>query len=129
MALERGWTDGLVVAPPTRERVDRMIAYLGGRPDEMVGVLGPKDGVATIEQIAINCVMAGCLQEYAPVVLAAIEAMLEPEFNLHGVQATTNPCASLVSSMGRSSRIARLPCEGRCIWRRFARPVPASAAP
>ena len=57
MALERGWTDGLVVAPPTRERVDKVIAYLGRRPDEVVGVLGPKDGIATIEQIAINCVM------------------------------------------------------------------------
>jgi hypothetical protein len=96
MALERGWTDGLVVAPPTRDRVDRMIATLGRRPDEVVGVLGPKDGIATIEQIAINCVMAGCLPEHAPVVIAAIEAMLEPEFNLHGVQATTNPCAPLV---------------------------------
>ena len=47
MAMERGWTDGLVVAPPTRERVDQMIAYLGRRPDEVVGVLGPKDGIAT----------------------------------------------------------------------------------
>ena len=86
----------LVVAPPTRERVDQMIVYLGRRPDEVVGVLGPKDGIATIEQIAINCVMAGCLPQHAPVVIAAIEAMLEPEFNLHGVQATTNPCAPLV---------------------------------
>ena len=96
MALQRGWTDGLVVAPPTRERVDRMIAHLGRRPDEVVGVLGPKDGIATIEQIAINCVMAGCRPEHVPVVIAAIEAMLEPEFNLHGVQSTTNPCAPLV---------------------------------
>jgi hypothetical protein len=96
LALERGWTDGMVVAPPTRERVDQVITYLGRRPDEVIGILGPKDGIATIEQIAINCVMAGCGPEHAPVVLAAVEAMLEPEFNLHGVQSTTNPCAPLV---------------------------------
>src|SRR6185436_20055530 len=60
----------------------------------------PKDGIATIEQIAINCVMAGCAPEHVPVVIAALEAMLEPEFNLHGVQATTNPCAPLAVVSG-----------------------------
>jgi hypothetical protein len=100
LALQRGWTDGLVVAPPTRELVDKVIDYLGRRPEEVVGIIGPKDGIATIEQIAINCVMAGCAPEHVPVVIAAIEAMLEPEFNLHGVQATTNPCAPLVIVSG-----------------------------
>ncbi len=96
LALERGWTDGMVVAPPTREKVDQVLAYLGRRADEVIGIVGPKDGLATIEQIAINCVMAGCAPEHVPVVIASIEAMLEPEFNLHGVQSTTNPCAPLV---------------------------------
>jgi len=100
LALERGWTDGLVVAPPTPERVENIITYLGRRRDEVIGVIGPKDGLATIEQIAINCVMAGCLPEHVPVVIAALEAMLEPEFNLHGVQSTTNPCAPLVIVSG-----------------------------
>jgi hypothetical protein len=96
LALERGWTDGMVVAPPTREKVDQVLAYLGRRADEVIGIVGPKDGLATIEQIAINSVMAGCAPEHVPVVIASIEAMLEPEFNLHGVQSTTNPCAPLV---------------------------------
>lgn len=100
LALKNGWTDGLVVAPPTEERVAAIIDYLGRGPNEVVGVVGPKDGLATVEQIAINCAMAGCQPEHAPVAIAALEAMLEPEFNLHGVQSTTNPCAPLVIVSG-----------------------------
>jgi len=100
LALKNGWTDGLVVAPPTEERVVAIIDYLGRDPNEVVGVVGPKDGLATVEQIAVNCAMAGCQPEHVPVVMAALEAMLEPEFNLHGVQATTNPCAPLVIVSG-----------------------------
>ncbi|MBI1734482.1 MAG: hypothetical protein HYR51_04845 [Candidatus Rokubacteria bacterium] len=96
LALENRWTDGLVVAPPVESRVLEIIDYLRRDPREVVGVVGPRGGLATIEQIAINCVMAGCRREHVPVVLAALEAMLEPEFNLAGVQATTNPCAPLV---------------------------------
>lgn len=95
-ALAHRWTDGLVVAPPTEARVLEIIDYLGRAPHEVVGVVGPRGGLATIEQVAINCVMAGCRPAHVPVVLAALEAMLEPEFNLSGVQATTNPCAPLV---------------------------------
>ncbi len=100
LALARGWTDGLVVAPPTEERVAKIIDYLGRKPSEVLGIVGPRDGIATIEQVAINCAMAGCAPEHVPVVLAALKAMLEPEFNLHGVQATTNPCAPLVIVSG-----------------------------
>jgi hypothetical protein len=100
LALQRGWTDGLVVAPPSRDKVESVISYLGRRKEEVVGVVGPREGLATIEQVAINCVMAGCRPEHVPVVLAALEAMLEPEFNLSGVQATTNPCAPLVIVSG-----------------------------
>ncbi len=96
LAVERRWTDGLLVAPPTERQVGRIIDYLGREPQEVVGVVGPRDGLATIEQIAINCAMAGCEPAHVPVVVAALEAMLEPEFNLHGVQSTTNPCAPLV---------------------------------
>ena len=100
LALKNGWTDGLLVAPPTEERVTRIIDYLGRDGREALGAVGPRDGLATIEQVAINCAMAGCEPAHVPVVLAALEAMLEPEFNLHGVQATTNPCAPLVIVSG-----------------------------
>jgi hypothetical protein len=61
MLYERGVTDGLPVVPPTRERVDRMLAGAPWRkPDELIGVLGPQLGKATVEKVAINAVMAGC---------------------------------------------------------------------
>jgi hypothetical protein len=96
LALENRWTDGLVVAPPVESRVLGIIEYLKRDPGELIGVIGPRGGLATVEQVAINCAMAGCAPEHVPVVIAALEAMLEPEFNLAGVQATTNPCAPLV---------------------------------
>jgi hypothetical protein len=92
---ERGWSDGLPVAPPTEPRISEIIDYLGRDPQELVGVVPPANGEATIEQITIQCAMAGCAPEHVPVVIAAIEAMLEPRFNLHGVQTTSNPCAPL----------------------------------
>src|SRR5215813_4497628 len=76
MLYERGVTDGLPVVPPTRERVDRMLAGAPWRrPDELIGVLGPQLGKATVEKVAINAVMAGCKPDYFPVVLAAAEGL------------------------------------------------------
>jgi hypothetical protein len=100
LARERGWTDGLTIAPPTRDRVDAIIDALGGQADAVVGRVAPAYGVATIEQIAVQCVMAGCRPEHAPVVVAAVEAMVQTPFNLHGVQCTTNPVAPLVVVSG-----------------------------
>lgn len=92
----RHWTDGLPVVPPTRERVDRMLQAVKQHPQQVIGVLPPRNGLATVEAIAINAVMAGCLPSYMPVLLAAVEAMTAPRFNLFGVQATTGPHAPLV---------------------------------
>ena len=93
---EQGLTDGLPIVPPTPERVERMLAGTDFQPSDELGLMGPKWGVATIESLAINAVMAGCKPAYFPVVIAAIQAMLEEKFNLYGVQATTHPCAPLV---------------------------------
>jgi hypothetical protein len=57
--------------------------------------------VATVEAISANAAMAGCLPEYMPVLLAAVEAVLEPGFNLAGVVTTTHPCWPLVIVSGR----------------------------
>ncbi len=97
---EQGWTDGLPVVPPTRGTIERIIGYLGRDPQDVVGVIAPGNGIATIEKIAINCVMAGCKPQYVPIVIAAIEAMLEERFNLNGVQTTTHGCAPLVMVSG-----------------------------
>ena len=97
---EQKWTDGLPVVPPTAEAVERIITYLRREPQEVVGIIPPRDGIATIESVAVNCVMAGCKPEYAPLVIAAVEAMLEDRFNLNGVQTTTHGCAPLVMVSG-----------------------------
>ncbi len=97
---EQRWTDGLPVVPPTRGAVERIIDYVKRDPHEVIGIIAPRDGVATIENIAINCVMAGCKPEYAPIVIAVLEAICEEKFNLNGVQTTTHSCAPLVMVSG-----------------------------
>ena len=93
---ERGWTDGLPIVPPTEPRVREFLTRTRRDPQEIVGVLPPRQGEATVEKIAANAVMAGCRPEYLPVVLAAIEALADPLFNLDSIQATTHPVAPLV---------------------------------
>ncbi|MBI2863936.1 MAG: hypothetical protein HYX94_05175 [Chloroflexi bacterium] len=88
---ERGWTDGLPVIPPTDDLVQACIEYVGRDAGDIVGEIPPAGGVATIEKIAINAVMAGCRPEYMPVLLAAIEAMIGSEFELRAMQVTSNP--------------------------------------
>ncbi len=97
---DRGVTDGLPVVPPTPERVVRMLAATGRDPQEVVGVLGPYDGEATVEKVAINAVMAGCPPPALPVVLAAVEAACVEEFAMHGLLATTYPAGPTVVVSG-----------------------------
>ncbi|MGH7315576.1 MAG: TlpA family protein disulfide reductase, partial [Candidatus Rokuibacteriota bacterium] len=101
---ERGWTDGLPIVPPTLARVDEM---LGASPLERHIVLGevePLGGVASVEKVAANAVMAGCDPPHFPVVLAAVQAMLDPAFNLRGVQTTDENVAPLLVVNGPVAR-------------------------
>ncbi len=86
----RGWTDGLPIIAPTPARVEEMLAYVGLEPNREVAEIAPRRAMATAEKIAVNAVMAGCLPAYFPVVLAAVEAMADPTFNLFGVNTTTS---------------------------------------
>lgn len=99
-AVSEGWTDGLPVVAPTADRVGAMLATAGRPADQLLGYVPPRWGELTVERAAINAVMAGCLPEYFPVVLAACEAMLDPSFNLFGVQATTHPVGPTVIVSG-----------------------------
>src|ERR1700736_5272695 len=85
----RGWSDGLPLVPPTPERVARMCAGTTRHPSDIVTLVPPDLVQCTVEKVAINAVMAGCLPEYLPVVLAALEAACTDEFNVHGLLATT----------------------------------------
>ncbi len=92
----RGVTDGLPVVPPTAERVRAAVAASGRDGDELIGLVAPRHGRATVERIAVNAVMAGCRPEYLPVVIAAVAAICDPGFALEGVSGTTDAVTPLV---------------------------------
>ena len=98
----REWCDGLPVIAPTEERVHEMLGGIDGA--RSLGAMPPLWRQATLEKLAVNAVMAGCEPAYFPVIVAAVEAMLDPAFNCYGVQATTHPVAPLVIVHGPRAR-------------------------
>ena len=97
---EQGWTDGLPVIPPTLDRVKATLVF-EGRPAEAVIAVHPATGFElSLHAAAVNAVMAGCLPEYFPVVVAAFEAMNQPGFNFHGSTASTGGSAPLLIVSG-----------------------------
>ena len=93
---DRGWSDGLPLVPPTRERVLRMLEGTSRSGDEVVALMPPNLVDCTVEKVAVNSVMAGCLPEYMPVVAAAVEAVTADEFNLHAITVSTMGAAILL---------------------------------
>ena len=79
-----GWTDGSPIVPPTEEAVEAMLRGTDLPRDHVVGRLPPRLGLATVEKIAVNGVMAGCLPTYMPVLIAIVKAMLDPRIQLEG---------------------------------------------
>ena len=104
IGYDQGWSDGLPVVPPTAERVMRMLAGTRRQPDEIIGIVPPDFAPCSIEKIAINAVLAGCRPEYLPVVIAAVEAVLEDQFCMHGLLATTYFSGPMVIVNGPISR-------------------------
>ncbi|HET9853510.1 MAG TPA: hypothetical protein VFR53_00505, partial [Methylomirabilota bacterium] len=100
----RDWCDGLPFVPPTAERVRAMLAGARTKPAESLGVMAPLWRECSVEKLAVNAVMAGCEPAYFPVVVAAVQALLDPAFNLFGVQATTHPVAPLIVLTGPYAR-------------------------
>ncbi len=94
--LTQGWTDGLPVIPPTPERVEAMLSGIARRPEEVLRLIPPRWAELTMEKLAANAVMAGCTPEHMPVLIAAIEGLCSPPFNLFGIQATTNPAGPML---------------------------------
>ena len=88
---ERRWSDGLPIFPPTEALVERLLASTARPRDEVIATIAPGFGAATVEMIAINAAMAGCDPGCLPVLFAALKAATSPEFNLQGIQTTTDP--------------------------------------
>lgn len=93
---DQGWTDGLPIVPPTEDDLREFLRFTDRAPREVVAVLPPRQGEATVERIAINAIMAGCRPECLPIVITAVEALADPAFNLDSIQATTHPVAPLI---------------------------------
>ena len=93
--FEQGVTDGLPVVPPTEERMRTMLAATSRTADEVVALVPPNFGEASVEKIAVNAVMAGCKPTFLPVVIAGVQAMCDERANLHGVQGTTHTATPL----------------------------------
>ncbi|WP_321794714.1 hypothetical protein [Caballeronia sp. J97] len=87
--FERGWTDGLPVIPPTRDKVSAMLAAGGREADELLGSVPARRRSVSAEILAANAVMAGCRPEYFPIVVTAMEAVLDPAFNVNAVATST----------------------------------------
>jgi hypothetical protein len=103
---EHGCTDGLPVVIPTPERVARMVLAGGLDADHLIGTIGPMTGAATVERVATSAVMAGCLPDHFPVVLAVVRALCRPELDTGEWQSTTHAISPLIVVNG--------PARGAC---------------
>jgi len=112
----RGWTDGLPVVPPTPERVAALLEAVDAQePDLLIGYLAARKRGVTLEQAATNAVMAGCLPEHFPIVVAALEAMFDPGFNLHTVLSSTGGAAICTVVSGPLAAEAGMNARGNCL--------------
>src|SRR5262245_15180212 len=106
----QGGGDGLPVIPPTEARVQAMLDATPLPPAHVVGVVEPRRGEATVEKIAVNAVLAGCDPAYFPAVLAAVEAVCEPRFNLYALNTTTCCATPALMVNGPARQILGIEC-------------------
>jgi hypothetical protein len=102
--LNNRWGDGLPLLPPTPERVKWMLSGTSRSPQEIIGRINPKQGVATVEKIAINAVMAGARPEYMPVIIAAMEALADESFDDLHILASAGSFTLLIVVTGPIAR-------------------------
>lgn len=84
-----GWTDGLPIVPPTPARVAAMLAAANLKRDAEISFYDERSRPILAEKLAINAVMAGCLPDYFPVVVALVEALMTPELRPHLANSST----------------------------------------
>lgn len=96
--VQRGWSDGLPVVPPTPELVSRFVEAVGRQPRDVLARLPEQGTDVTVEKVAVNAVMAGCRVEYADVVVAAVVALGDPAYNLHSTTLSGATAPLLIAS-------------------------------
>jgi hypothetical protein len=107
---ERDWSDGLPVVPPTPAAVEQMLKGTRRQPQDLLMVMEPGFGLATVEKIAINAVMAGCRPEHLPVLLAAIDCLAQPQLNHRDMQVSGHTEAPLILVNGPIAEKAGINC-------------------
>ena len=112
-AMKKGWGDGLPMVPPTETRVRTFLSLNNRYPDEVIAVL-PGNAECTVEKIIINAVMAGAPPESLPLLIAAVEAVGEPDFELYGVNATTASVAPALFVNGPIRDLLDIPYKHGC---------------
>ncbi|EIV94692.1 hypothetical protein [Frankia sp. QA3] len=115
LARERGWSDGLPLVPPTAERVARHLAEWGTPPDEVIGVLPPSGAAVTAEKLAVNAVMAGAPAAALPLLRAAVEAVADPGYELHALNATTGSVTTALIVNGAQRHALGIPFGAGCL--------------
>ena len=111
----QGWGDGFPVIAPTETRVQAMLETTPLAPSTVVGVVEPRRGEATVEKIAVNAVLAGCVPEVFPAVLAAVEAVCEPRFNLVALNTTTCCATPALMLSGPARQRLGIECGYSCL--------------
>jgi hypothetical protein len=114
-ARDRGWSDGLPLVPPTPERVAACLAATGHLGDEIVAALPPSGAACTMEKLAINAVMAGAPAAAMPLLRAAVEAMADPGFELHALNATTGSVTPALVVNGALRHTLGIPFAAGCL--------------
>jgi hypothetical protein len=106
--LTRAWGDGFPLVAPTERAVAAVLRGTKRDPGETIATLEPGFGLATVEKLAINAVMAGCGPEHLPLLIAAVRCMAEPKMYLRNKAMSTGPQAPLVLVNGPQGRVAGL---------------------
>jgi hypothetical protein len=101
---QQGWTDGLPIIPPTEDLASAMLEVSPAPAEQVLGQLPPRNGTVTVEKVAINAVIAGCQPAYFPVVLAAVKAVMQPQFNAGAITTTTGGAAPVLVVRGPIAR-------------------------
>ncbi len=106
--LRNQWGDGLPILPPTKERVDWILTGTGLPRGEVIGKILPRGGIATVEQIAVALAMTGGRPEYLPVLIATVEALVDPLSQHHHMATTTSSNYPVVIVNGPIAKQIRL---------------------
>ena len=92
----KGWTDGLPVIPPTKEMIENFLNAGGVKEGQIVFEVPERKRSVNAAKIAINAILAGCLPIYMPVIISVLEAMSDPQYNIHSSASSTGGAAPLI---------------------------------